>query len=96
MKEFTQNRPRLHMYVELEKSALSGMAVSTDVLKEHLSVYFKYLDSDYNDLKRILGVDPLKITIVKCGAFEAYENACGRRIRRVNPTQLEISGFLSQ
>ena len=40
-------------------------------------------------------MDPLKITIVKCGAFEAYENACGRRIRRVNPTQLEISKFLS-
>lgn len=96
VKEFTQaNRPRLHMYVELERGALSGMAVNTDVLKEHLSVYFKYLDSDYNDLKKILGVDPLKITVVKCGVFETYENECGKRIRRMNPTQLEISNFLS-
>ena len=96
VKEFTEaNRPRLHMYVELERGALSGMAVNTDVLKEHLSVYFKYLDSDYNDLKKILGVDPLKITVVKCGVFETYENECGKRIRRINPTQLEISKFLS-
>ena len=81
--------------MELERGALSGMAVNTDVLKEHLSVYFKYLDSDYNDLKKILGVDPLKITVVKCGVFETYENECGKRIRRMNPTQLEISKFLS-
>ena len=96
VKEYTENnRPRLHMYVELERSALSGMAVNTDVLKEHLGVYFKYLDSDYNDLKKILGVDPLKITVVKCGVFEEYEKQCGKRIRRINPTQLEISKFLT-
>ena len=96
VKEYTENnRPRLHMYVELERSALAGMAVNTDVLKEHLSVYFKYLDSDYMDLKKILGVDPLEITIVKCGIFDAYRQSCGRRIRRINPTQLEISEFMS-
>ncbi len=95
-KEYTDTkRPRLHMYVEIENSALSGMAVNTDLLKEHLGVYFKYLDNDYKDLKKILGVDPLNITVVKCGTFESFKQKYGKRIHRINPTPLEISDFLS-
>lgn len=96
VKEYTENkRPRLHMYVELERDALSMIAMNIDVLKDHLTVYFKYLDNDYMDLKKILGVDPLNITLVKCGTFEAYEQKYGKRIRHINPTQIQITDFLS-
>lgn len=96
VKEYTENnRPRLHMYIEMDKTALSTMAVSAEILKDHLSVYFKYLDSDYKDLKKILGVDPLNITVVKCDSFQEYERKFGKKIRRLNPTTLQILEFQS-
>lgn len=95
-KEYTENnRPRLHLYVELEGHSLGGMAANLNVLKEHLTIYFKYLDSDYADLKKILGVDPLNITIIKCGTFEAFRQKTGKPIRHMNPPHLQVSEFLS-
>ena len=44
------------MYVEMDKHSLASQAVSREILKEHLTIYFKYVDSDYKDLKRILGM----------------------------------------
>ena len=94
VKEYTEdNRPQMHMYVELGRGTLSGTAVSREILKEHLSVYFKYVDHDYKDLKKILGVDPLNITIVRCGTFEAYRKATGRSMRKINPPQRDRMDF---
>ena len=73
-KEFTENnRPYLHLYVELERSNLINSAISIRILQDQLGIYFRYLDQDYEDLKKILGIDPLKITLLKCGTFEFYE-----------------------
>ena len=49
-------------------------AMSTDILKELLTTYFKYIDQDYRDLKKILGMDPLVVTILRCGTFHLYES----------------------
>ena len=46
------------MYVELAPGCVVNRAVSRELLKEHLTIYFKYVDQDYHDLKRILGMDP--------------------------------------
>lgn len=45
------------MYVELAPGCVVNRAVSRELLKEHLTIYFKYVDQDYHDLKRILGMD---------------------------------------
>lgn len=96
VKEYTdQKRPQLHLYIELERKSLLSTAMSREILREQLSVYFKYLDHDYKDLQKILGIDPLNISIVKCGTFEQYENEYGKRIRRMNPSPHEISDFLA-
>lgn len=89
-KEFSpENRPFLHLYVEVEEGSLISNAITVDILREHLSVYFKYMDNDYKDLKRILGIDPLKITIVKCGTFHCFEKRLGKRIRHMNPSSYD-------
>lgn len=96
LKEYTkEKRPQLHMYVELGKQALLSAAVSKEILREHLSVYFKYVDQDYTDLQKILGVDPLNITIVKCGTFELYEKTYGQKIRKINPPSRQVADFLA-
>ncbi|MEG2174766.1 MAG: hypothetical protein RR135_04695, partial [Oscillospiraceae bacterium] len=83
----------LHLYVEMKREALESVAISRQILAEHLSVYFKYLDSDYNDLKRLLGIEPLVVTILRSGTMEAFSRA-GGVIRRINPTSLQLGELL--
>ena len=47
------------------------------------------------DLKKILGIDPLKITLLKCGTFEMYEQKFGTKIRTMNPEGCEINDLLN-
>ena len=94
-KEYTPSkRPLFHLYVEMERSNLTTSAVSSQILQEQIGVYFKYLDQDYQDLKKILGIDPLKITMLKCGTFAAYRRKFGEEIRRINPESCEINELL--
>ena len=94
-KEYTPSkRPLFHLYVEMDRAALTNCAVSEHILKEHLSVYFKYLDQDYKDLKKILGMDPLAVTIVRCGTFDSFARRFGRPIRRMNPSGQDLADLL--
>ena len=92
LKEFTEDkgRPYLHLYVEMSPETVVSRAVSRELLKEHLTIYFKYVDQDYNDLKRILGMDPLEITILRCGTFAAFENKTGKKLRHINPSVHDV------
>ena len=95
-KEFTDNyRPYLHLYVELQRSNLINSAISIRILQDQLGIYFRYLDQDYEDLKKILGIDPLKITLLKCGTFELYEQKFGKKTRTMNPEGCEINDLLN-
>lgn len=99
VKEYNENnRPLLHLYVELPEQSLARQAVGRDLLKEHLTVYFKYVDEDYKDLKRILGMDPLEVTVLKCGTFGEYRRRArlegGRPLRRINPSTHEVRELL--
>ena len=89
-----QNRPYLHMYVELERETLTKTAMSVEILKDLLSTYFKYIDQDYRDLKKILGMDPLEVTVLRCGTFETYEREKGKQIRQMNPPYYELTELL--
>ena len=94
-KEFSENnRPYLHLYVELKRDHLINSAVSIRILQDQLGIYFRYLDQDYEDLKKILGIDPLKITMMKCGTFGAFEKKFGAPIRKINPDACEINDLL--
>lgn len=73
----------LDLYVELEAGAKQSPALSRDIIRDHLAIYFRYYDGDYKDLKRLLGVDPLRVTMLKTGAIHAYEAAAGHSIPKV-------------
>ncbi len=84
------NRPYMHLYMELEPTALIDNAVSTEIVKDILTTYFKYIDQDYRDLKKILGMDPLEVTLLRCGTFEAFKKLKHRSIARINPPASEL------
>ena len=60
----------------------------------HLEVYFTYFDTDYRDLKKMLGIEPLQITILKCGTVDEYAKRTGKKLRRLNPSAFELSEFM--
>lgn len=96
-KEFDeQNNPYLHMYVEIPPDAQATEVSVRSILTEHISLYFKYFDSDYGDLKKLLNMEPLQITILKYGTIDAYETKLGHRLPRINPGMLDIIGLLKQ
>ena len=96
-KEFNEHDdPFLHMYLEIPPDAQTSEVVTRTVLTEHLSLYFKYFDSDYGDLKKLLNMEPLQITILKHGAISAYETRIGTRLPRINPGMLDVIGLLRQ
>ncbi|MGO5051098.1 GH3 family domain-containing protein [Lachnospiraceae bacterium LCP25S3_G4] len=86
-KEYNEhNKPYLHLYVEMNPQALTSQAITIEVLREQLGIYFKYVDGDFKDLKKILGMDPLVITILRCGTFANYKHKYGKNISLVNPS----------
>lgn len=95
LKEFNEdNKPYMHLYIELDKNKFTENAVSIEIIKDILSTYFKYIDQDYKDLKRILGMEPLKVTILKCGTFESFKKVKGRTISRITPPSSDLRDLL--
>ncbi len=91
VKEYNQNnKPLLHMYVELDQSTLIDSAYLKDILQGQLGIYFRYIDSDYESLKTILGMDPLEITILRCGTFDKYQQVYQKPVKSFNPSKYEI------
>lgn len=79
VKEYdAQGLSYLNLYVELDQTDGQSAAFGCQLLRDHLSLYFHSYDGDYKDLKRLLNVDPLRVTLLKSGAVERYqqENHC--------------------
>lgn len=94
-KEYNANqRPFMHMYVEIDNSQPENTAVSERILREQLSVYFSYFDTDYNDLKKMLGIEPLEITFLRTGTIAEYEKLNKIKVRRLNPSPYIISDIV--
>jgi len=94
-KEFDEREnPFLHMYAEITPEAQEHDVVVRQVLQEHLAVYFKYFDSDYGDLKKLLNMEPLQITLLRTGTIAGYSREVGYALPRINPGMLDVAGLL--
>ena len=90
VKEYNQNkRSFLHLYVEMNAEGIKGALVK-EIIKDHLSIYFKYIDNDYKDLKKLLGIDPLEVTILTPGTMVEYVSKFGKSIRKINPSPFDV------
>lgn len=89
-----QGHSFLHLYAELEAGARQSPALSREIIREHLSVYFRYYDGDYKDLKRLLGIDPLEVTVLKSGTIGRFERERGRRLPRIGAPREAVLDLL--
>ena len=44
--------------------------------------------------KRILGMDPLEITVLRCGTFASYRKRQGKTLRHINPSIHDIQEMI--
>jgi hypothetical protein len=65
-KEYAENKPILHLYIEL-KEERDAQEVERLVHDE-----LKILNSDYHDLETMLGFKSLKVTLLSKGTFKRY------------------------
>lgn len=94
-KEYTHDKkPYMHLYVEIKAEELDASALSCQLLQDHLKVYFKFFDTDYNDLEKMLGIKPLQISTIKTGALAEYRKKTGTVMDKMNPTTHDINNFI--
>ncbi|MCQ2547330.1 MAG: GH3 auxin-responsive promoter family protein [Clostridia bacterium] len=94
-KEYDRNdNPYMHLYIEISKDSQISDVTGKTLLTEHLAAYFKAFDSDYADLKKLLNMEPLKITVLKTGTMRAYcrDNKC--TLAKVNAHATDLSALL--
>jgi hypothetical protein len=90
VKEFDEcKRAFLHLYVEIGPDGMNG-AMTKDLIKDHLSIYFRYVDADYKDLKSMLGIDPLVVSVMPTGTIDQYCQIYHRSFRRMNPSPFDV------
>ena len=82
-------RAFLHLYVEVGPEGM-GTAMTREIIKEQLSIYFRYLDSDYKDLKSLLGIEPLEVSIIPMGTISHFCDTFKRSFRRMNPSVFDV------
>ncbi len=86
-------RAFMHLYVEIGAEGMN-IGLTKNIITEHLSIYFRYIDGDYKDLKSLLGIEPLVISIIPRGTISRFANIHGRMLRRMNPSPYDVTDVL--
>ena len=89
-----EKRSFMHLYVEMDEQAAINYPVTEQILRDHLTIYFRQYDHDYKDLKHMLGIDPLQISLLPAGARESYARQYGHALHRINPPTQDIVDLL--
>ena len=89
-----QKRPYMAMYIELNHAENVIGLEDPDFIKEHLEVYFKYLDDDYKSLKKMLGIEPMKVHVLPTGTIKQYTQSIRHKMAKVNPSHFDVTEVL--
>ncbi len=88
-----EKRACMHLFIEMD-SKDGDYAFSKELITEQLGLYFRYVDSDYKDLKRMLGIDPLRVTVLPPRTIAEYNRGRGKPMRRINPSHYAVTDIL--
>lgn len=90
----SEKRPYINLCVEVNHPEGEPGIDDVDLIKEQLEIYFKYIDKDYKDLKKMLGIEPLKVTILPSGSIQKYQRTIKHTINKVNPSHYDVMEIL--
>ena len=89
-KEFENTNPILHLYIEPKPSEEINIKELTDFINDQLTK----INPEYADFQRIIGRNPLKISILRNGSFEAfmkYQMEMGADLAHIKPRHMQPS-----
>ncbi len=67
-KEFKENQPYLHLYIELKPP----VTVTVEEFRNRLHNAIKALNEEYGNVEKMLGYIPLEVTFLSEGSFQRY------------------------
>jgi hypothetical protein len=88
LKETSGAYPALHLYIELAKTG----SIPEEEVQEMIRQSFATRYSDYNDMKEILNVEPVNVSLLLGGAFAAYMKAkveAGADLAHLKPPRMK-------
>jgi len=96
LKEYIKNKKSImHLYVEVDMKDNRASFLTEELILEHLGAYYKKYDHDYDDLKKLLNMEPAKVTIIPKGSIDNYEKEFNKKIRKINPSILDVTDLLN-
>lgn len=87
-------RPYLNLCLELNHSQTDPGWDRVDLIQAQLELYFSYVDQDFKNLKKMLGIDPLSITLLPFGTIDAYQKTLHHTLSKVNPHHFDVVEIL--
>jgi hypothetical protein len=92
-KEYEQNEPVLHLYIELKEE------IEVTELEKLIHEQLANLNRDYRDLESMLGIRPLRVTLLPAGSFQRYyeeRKKGGADLARLKPPHMNASDAVIQ
>jgi len=92
-KEYSRNQTYLRIYMELKEK------MELEVLEKVIDKQLRIVDIDYQDLDSYLGLQPVKVTILTPGTFQAYiaeKVKEGADIAHLKPNRINASESVIQ
>jgi hypothetical protein len=92
-KEYQQNEPIIHLYIEL-KEEIKAAKVEELIHRELVSI-----NPDYKELENMLGIRPLRVTLLPPGSFQRYyeeKQKAGVDLAHLKPRHINASDAVIQ
>jgi hypothetical protein len=92
-KEYDNDRPILHLYLEPKQ------AIAAEDLERLIHQELKSINRDYRDLEEMLGLKPLRVTILPAGSFQRYyemKQKEGADLAHLKPPHMNASDAIIQ
>jgi len=65
-KEYDGDKTHLRLYIELKEN------MEADKIEQLVDQQLKIIDVDYRDMEAMLGMQPVRVTLLAKGAFQSY------------------------
>jgi hypothetical protein len=92
-KEYEQNEPTIRLYIELKQE------MNVKELERLIHQELTSINHDYKDLESMLGIQPLRVTILPAGSFQKYyekRKASGVDLAHLKPPHMNASDTIIQ
>jgi phenylacetate-coenzyme A ligase PaaK-like adenylate-forming protein len=94
-KQTTEEYPSLHLYIEPAKNETSPAEEVQELVRKAFSSNY----SDYNDMKEMLGIEPVYVTMLPVGSFATFmkvQAEAGADLAHLKPPHMKPSDSVLQ